>query len=101
MEGTMKYLYVIDYWVPEYTGVINLIASTDKEAFEVISNKKTIDHVGHYYSEIKHDYEYNDNFKRSVCRNIIKAQRFPLLHSYPGAKEFHSGIVYFISIKNN
>lgn len=97
----MKYLYVIDYWVPQYTGVINLIASTDKEAFEVISTKKTIDHMGQYYSEIKHDYEYNDSMKKDVCRNILRAQRFPLLPSSPGFREFYSGIVYFISEKKN
>lgn len=97
----MKFLYIINYWVPEYTGVVNLIASTDKEAFEIISTKKTIDHMGAYYSEIKHDYEYNDTYKRSVCKNILTAQRFPLLPSYPGAKEFYSGIVYFISQKNS
>jgi len=97
----MKYLYVIDYWVPGYIGVINLIASTDKEAFQVISTKKTMDHVGQYYSEIKYDYQYDDSFKKNVCQNIIKAQRFPLLPSSPGFKEFHSGIVYFISSKNS
>ena len=95
----MKFLYIIDYWVPEYTGVINLIASSDKEAFQIISTKKIIDHVGEYYTEIKSDYEYNDTYKIPVCRNILKAQRFPLIPSIPGFKEFYSGIVYFVSTK--
>lgn len=96
----MKYLYVIDYWVPGYVGVINLIASTDNEAYHVIANKKILDHVGQYYSEIKHDYEYDNKFKIPICKNILKAQRFPLLPSYPGCTEFCSGIVYFISSKS-
>jgi hypothetical protein len=95
----MKFLYIIDYWVPEYKGVINLIASSDKEAFEIISTKKIMDHIGEYYTEIKNDYEYSDIHKRSICKNILSAQRFPLLPSSTGFKEYCSGIVYFISTK--
>ena len=95
----MKFLYIIDYWVPEYNGVVNLIASSDKEAFQIISTKKIIDCIGEYYSEIKNDYTYDDTYKASVCKNILTAQRFPLLPAAPGFKDFYSGIVHFVSNK--
>jgi len=98
----MKFLYIIDYWVPGYTGVINLVASTDKEAFQVISTKKIVDNLyaGNYYSEIKSDYIYDDTYKIPVCRNILRSQRFPLLPGSAGYKDFYSGIIYFIANKN-
>ena len=40
----VKYLYIIDYWVPfptsEYGGVISLIAETDSEAYDLIINEE-------------------------------------------------------------
>ena len=43
----MKYLYIIDYWVPipssEYGGLINLIASSDTEAFEILAAEQQFD----------------------------------------------------------
>jgi len=43
----MKYLYLIDYWVPfpasEGGGLITLIAETDTEAFELLVNEKQFD----------------------------------------------------------
>lgn len=96
----MKFLYIIDYWVPGYSGVINLIAETDKEAFKIIENKVIVDYVGEYYVEMKSDYEYHPKYKIDIAKNILKAQRFPLVPSNPGFKTFYSGIVYFISFKN-
>ena len=38
----MKSLYIVDYWVPfpqsEYGGVVNLIAGSDAEAFELCAD---------------------------------------------------------------
>ena len=38
----MKSLYIVDYWVPfpqsEYGGVVNLIAGSDSEAFELCAD---------------------------------------------------------------
>ena len=38
----VKYLYIIDYWIPfpqsEYGGMINVIAQDDNECFELLSN---------------------------------------------------------------
>jgi hypothetical protein len=95
----MKFLYIIDYWVPDYVGVINLIAETDKNAFNIIKNKTFVESVGEYYTDLKCDYDYEEKYKIDIARNIIKAQRFPLLPSNPGFKSFYSGIVYFISHK--
>ncbi len=35
-----KFLYIIDYWVPGYTGVLNIISGSDREAYEIIAEKK-------------------------------------------------------------
>ena len=41
----MKYMYVVDYWVPfpasEYGGLITLIAENDTEAFELLSDEES------------------------------------------------------------
>jgi len=43
----MKYLYIVDYWVPfpssEYGGLVNLIAESDTEAFEILAAEKQFD----------------------------------------------------------
>jgi hypothetical protein len=43
----MKFLYIVDYWVPfpssEYGGVINVIAESDSEVFNLLSNEKGFD----------------------------------------------------------
>ena len=102
LEGVMtKFLYIINYWVPGHSGVINLIAGSDREAYEIIAEKKTIDYVGEYYSEITSDYEYDPKYAHNIVSNILKAQRFPLGPVFFGSKCFFSGIVYFISTKIN
>jgi len=95
----IKFLYIIDYWFPEYDGVLNLIASSDEEAFEIISTKKLMKDSGWHESEIKYHYEYNEKYKNRVWKNICKSQRFPLCRYFYGVKEYHSGILYFISFK--
>lgn len=71
----MKYLYIVDYWVPfpssEYGGLINLIAESDTEAFELLS------------SEEQFDNKYVDR----IMERIVNAQKFSLVD------EFESGIL--------
>jgi succinate dehydrogenase flavin-adding protein (antitoxin of CptAB toxin-antitoxin module) len=69
----MKFLYIVDYWVPfpssEYGGVINVIAESDSEVFNLLSNEKGFDN------------QYQDR----IMPNIIKAQKFSLLDDYESA----------------
>lgn len=66
----MKFLYIVDYWVPfpssEYGGVINVIAESDSEVFNLLSN------------EVGFDNRYQDR----IMSNIIKAQKFRLQDDY-------------------
>ena len=95
----IKFFYVVDYWVPGYTGVVNIISGSDREVYDIIAEKRTVDYVGEYYSEIKSDYEYDPKYARIIVRNILQAQRFPLAPAYFGSKAFYSGIVHFTSAK--
>lgn len=67
----MKYLYIVDYWVPfpssEYGGVISVIAETDEECFDILSQ------AAKEWNEEDHD-QYN-NF---IMPKIVKAPRFQL-----------------------
>ena len=62
----MKYLYIIDYWVPfpqsEYGGVINVIAEDDSEAFELLAAEEG----------------FNEDYIDRIMPNVIKAQKLPL-----------------------
>ena len=66
----MKYLYIIDYWVPfpssEYGGVVNVIASDDSEVFELLSKEEGFDET------------YIDR----IMPNVIKAQKLQLADDY-------------------
>ena len=66
----MKFLYIVDYWVPfpssEYGGVVNVIAESDSEAFSLLSDEKGFDN------------RYQDR----IMSNIIKAQKFKLQDDY-------------------
>ena len=70
----MKSLYIVDYWVPfpqsEYGGVVNLIAGSDAEAFELCADEEGLNHPG-----------YEDR----IMPNIIKAQKFALVDEYESA----------------
>ena len=50
----MKYLYIVDYWVPfpssEYGGVINVIAEDDVECHDIL--RDCDDYDGSYHSKI-------------------------------------------------
>jgi succinate dehydrogenase flavin-adding protein (antitoxin of CptAB toxin-antitoxin module) len=66
----MKYLYIVDYWVPfpssEYGGLINLIAESDTEAFEILSQEKSFD----------------DRYTDRIMERVVNAQKFELVDEY-------------------
>jgi flagellar assembly factor FliW len=71
----MKYLYLIDFWVPfpssEYGGLINLIAENDTEAFSILSQEKS----------------YDERYVNLIMPNVVNAQKFKL------SDEYESGII--------
>ena len=71
----MKYLYIVDYWVPfpssEYGGVVSLIAENDTEAFQLLANEDGFD----------------ENYQDRIMPNVVKAQKFALVD------EYESGII--------
>ena len=71
----MKYLYIVDYWVPfpssEYGGIINLIAESDTEAFEILSAEG----------------QFDDRYTDRIMERVVNAQRFELV------EDFESGIL--------
>jgi succinate dehydrogenase flavin-adding protein (antitoxin of CptAB toxin-antitoxin module) len=66
----MKYLYIVDYWVPfpssEYGGMINLIAESDTEAFTLLSQEE----------------QFDERYQDRIMANVVKAQRFALQDDY-------------------
>lgn len=66
----MKSLYIVDYWVPfpssEYGGLINLIAGSDTEAFEILANEKSFD----------------DRYTDRIMERVVNAQKFVLQEDY-------------------
>jgi hypothetical protein len=66
----MKYLYIIDYWVPfpssEYGGLVNLIAESDGEAFQLLSDEESFD----------------DRYQSRIMERVINAQKFALVDEY-------------------
>jgi hypothetical protein len=71
----MKYLYIVDYWVPfpssEYGGIVNLIAESDTEAFEILSTEE----------------QFDQKYQNRILEYVMKAQRFAL------AEDFESGVL--------
>jgi len=59
----MKYLYIVDYWVPfpssEYGGVINVIAENDNECHDILL-------------------EWDDQYDNLIMQNVVKAPKFAL-----------------------
>jgi len=66
----MKSIYIVDYWVPfpssEYGGVVSLIAESDSEAFEILSQEEGFD----------------ENYVDRIMPNVVNAQRFALVDDY-------------------
>ena len=69
----MKYLYIVDYWVPfpssEYGGLINLIAESDTEAFEILSAEDSFD----------------DQYTDRIMERVVNAQKLALQDDYESA----------------
>ena len=65
---TQKFLYILDYFVPqwqsEYGGLLNVIAESNDECFDVV---------------VEWDNETWTEYYGKLRENVIKAQRFPLL----------------------
>ena len=68
----VKYLYIIDYWVPfpqsEYGGIINVIAKDDHECFELLTNP--------------HEDFYQESYVNRVLPAIKNAQKLQLTNDY-------------------
>ncbi len=66
----MKYLYIVDYWVPfpssEYGGLINLIAESDTEAFTILSEEQ----------------QFDDRYTDRIMERVVNAQKFALQDEY-------------------
>lgn len=66
----MKYLYIVDYWVPfpssEYGGLINLIAENDTEAFETLSAEE----------------QFDERYVDRIMERVVNAQKFALVDEY-------------------
>ena len=66
----MKYLYIVDFWIPfpssEYGGLINLIAESDTEAFKILSTEKSFD----------------DRYTDRIMERVVNAQKFGLVDEY-------------------
>lgn len=66
----MKYLYILDYWIPfpssEYGGLINLIAESDTEAFEILSQEK----------------QFDERYVDRIMERVVNAQKFALVDDY-------------------
>jgi hypothetical protein len=64
----MKYLYLVDFWVPfpssEYGGTISVIAENDQECHDILRD-----------SSISYDSDY-DNL---IMSNVVKSLRFALV----------------------
>ena len=62
----MKYIYLVDYWVPfpssEYGGMISVIAENDQECFDLLVNFP----------------QFDDSYEDRIMPNIVKAPRFAL-----------------------
>lgn len=66
----MKNLYIVEYWVPfpqsEYGGIVNVIAETDSEVFDLLSA----------------DDSFHESYISRIMPNVKKAQKFPLVDQY-------------------
>jgi hypothetical protein len=66
----MKYLYIVDYWVPfpasEGGGLINLIAESDTEAFELLIVEK----------------QFDDRYTDRIMERVVNSQKFALVDEY-------------------
>ena len=73
----MKFLYIIDYWIPipisEYGGVLCVISESDSEVAAVIRNEDSI--------------PQKEGYENLMLKNIQEAEKLPL------SGDFESGII--------
>lgn len=66
----MKYIYLVDYWVPfpssEYGGLVTLIAEDDTEAFEILSAEE----------------QFDERYVDRIMERVVNAQKFALVDEY-------------------
>jgi len=66
LKQQMKYLYIVNYWVPfpssEYGGTISLISESDAEAFEILSKSD----------------DFDDNYTDRIMERVVNAHKFAL-----------------------
>ncbi len=64
----MKYLYLVDYWVPfpssEYGGVISVIGENDNEVHDLLLDWRE---------------EYNSKFDNRIMERVVNAHKFALV----------------------
>ena len=72
----MTYLYIVDHYVPfpssEYGGIWNVIAQTDDECFDLITDDDDSNFYEHHYSRLK--------------ENILNARKFALADDHQDSR---------------
>jgi hypothetical protein len=68
----MKYLYLVDYWVPfpssEYGGVVSVIAENDNECHDLLLNWRD---------------EIEDSHDGRIMERVVNAHKFALVDEEP------------------
>ncbi len=63
----MKFLYLVDYWVPfpssEYGGLISVIAEDDNECHDILRDCE----------------DYDDKYHQKIMERVVVAPRFSLV----------------------
>lgn len=63
----MKYLYIVDYWIPfpssEYGGLFNVIAENDSECHDILLNWRE---------------EYDSQYDSRIMERVVSAPKFML-----------------------
>ena len=64
----MKYLYLVDYWVPfsssEYGGVVSVIAENEQECHDLLRDSKI---------------SYDSTYDNKIMERVINAHKFGLV----------------------
>ena len=75
MQTTMKYLYIVDHYIPfpssEYGGLWNVVAENDDECFDLISAEDDDDFYDEHYKVLR--------------ENILNARKFALAEDVESA----------------
>jgi hypothetical protein len=68
----MKYLYIVDYWIPfpasEYGGVISIIAENDNEVHDLLLDWRN---------------EYDSEYDSRIMERVVNAHKFALVDEEP------------------